>query len=146
MGVNLLNDIVTYLQEMNSWLFAAIILVPFFGTLILVPWLVVRIPADYFLDRKRQPLWRTGQFVPWQILLLVLKNILGMAIVMMGIAMLVLPGQGLLTILIGLLLVNFPGKFQCERWLVSRRPVLKSINWMRHKVGKEKLLIDNQSD
>ena len=142
----MLNEIVIFLQEMNSWLFAALILVPFFGTLFIVPWLVVRIPADYFLVSKRKPLWRRGQFVPWQILLLVLKNILGIAIVLMGIAMLVLPGQGLLTILIGLLLVNFPGKFQCERWLVSRRPVLKSVNWMRHRVGKAKLLIDSQSE
>ena len=139
-------EIVTLLQEMNSWFLAAIILVPFLGTLVIVPWLAVRLPADYFLRNERRALWRRGPLLPFQVLLLVLKNILGVAFILIGIAMLVLPGQGLLTILIGLLLVNFPGKFQCERWLVSQKPVLNSINWLRQRYRREKLLINTPRD
>ena len=48
-----------------------------------------------------------------------------------GIAMLVLPGQGLLTLLVGFLLIDFPGKYRFEKWLVARRWVLQPINWLR---------------
>lgn len=47
--------------------------------------------------------------------------------------MLVLPGQGILTILIGLGIMNFPGKFAVERWFVERKGVMFSINWIRQK-------------
>ena len=65
----------------------------------LVPLLVVRMPADFFVRkgppadsfRGRHPVVRIGS--------LVLRNLLGLALVLAGIAMLVLPGQGILTIL-----------------------------------------------
>ncbi len=51
--------------------------------------------------------------------------------------MLVTPGQGLLTLLIGLLLLNFPGKYRLERWLVRRPGVLRTLNWVRRRRGQE---------
>ena len=45
--------------------------------------------------------------------------------------MLFLPGQGLLTMLMGIVLMDFPGKFRLERHLVSRPPVFAAINWIR---------------
>ncbi len=72
-------------------------------------------------------------------MLLTGKNALGYLFVLMGIAMLVLPGQGILTIMIGVTLLDFPGKYRLERWLVSRRPVLRSINWLRRCAGREPL-------
>ena len=45
------------------------------------------------------------------------------------------PGQGLLTLLVGLLLMNFPGKYRLERWLVGRRGVLTALNWLRRRGG-----------
>ena len=54
---------------------------------------------------------------------------------MMGLAMLVLPGQGIWSILIGLSLINFPGKYQVERALVSRPTVHRSLNWVRRRAG-----------
>ncbi|MEX0964235.1 MAG: hypothetical protein WDZ52_09385 [Pseudohongiellaceae bacterium] len=55
--------------------------------------------------------------------------------------MLILPGQGLLTILIGVVLVDFPRKYKFQRWLISLGPVLKSANWLRRKGGREPLEI-----
>ena len=56
-----------------------------------------------------------------------------------GIAMLVLPGQGLLTIVVGIVLLNFPGKYRLERWLATRSPVWRSLNWLRRRAGRPEL-------
>ena len=57
--------------------------------------------------------------------------------------MLALPGQGILTIITGLLLLNFPGKYQAERWLLKRRYVYQVIAWIRRTAGKPDLLLDS---
>ena len=108
-------------------------LVTFTASLIIVPLLVVRIPADYFSQRKRRrPPWAHHHPLLRGILL-VIKNICGYVFILAGILMLVLPGQGLLTIFIGVMLLDFPGKYLLERWLVTRPPVLRSINWLRRR-------------
>jgi hypothetical protein len=53
--------------------------------------------------------------------------------------MLIVPGQGMLTIAVGLVLTNFPGKFRLERWIATRRSVWRSINWLRRRAGREPL-------
>ncbi|RME33433.1 MAG: hypothetical protein D6786_07715, partial [Gammaproteobacteria bacterium] len=52
-----------------------------------------------------------------------------------GLIMLFTPGQGLLTMLVGLLLMNYPGKYRLERWLVTRPRVLETLNWIRARTG-----------
>ena len=47
--------------------------------------------------------------------------------------MLALPGQGLLTIFMGLMLMNFPGKRSLELRIIRIPSILKSVNWMRAK-------------
>ena len=113
--------------------------ITFVGTLILVPILIVRIPDDYFLAKRRRVIhWRRLHPVPG-IALLVMKNVCGIVFIVAGIAMLILPGQGFLTILIGVMLVNFPGKYRLERRVIHFRPVARSINWMRSKAGRPPL-------
>jgi len=68
------------------------------------------------------------------------KNLLGVLLVIAGLAMLVMPGQGLLTIVAGVLLIDFPGKYCLERWLVTRKTVWRSINWLRKRAGRKPLL------
>ena len=68
------------------------------------------------------------------------RNALGAVLLAAGIAMLVLPGQGLLTILLGLMLVDFPGKRRAERALVARPNVFEALNWLRAKAGRPPLL------
>jgi zinc transporter ZupT len=106
-------------------------LVAVIGTIIGVPWVVTRLPHDYF-SRPRRAVWRESADEPvFALVLGVLKNLLGALLVLLGLVMLVTPGQGLLTLLIGLLLMNFPGKYQLERWLVLRPGVLRGLNWLR---------------
>ena len=111
-------------------------------TLLAVPVLVVRIPSDYFADSDRSGSSYSPRF-PWvRWIWLIIKNVLGVGFLFLGALMLVLPGQGILTILIGIMLLDFPGKFRLQRWVVSRKGVLDSINWIRKKRGREPLVLD----
>lgn len=104
--------------------------------IVLVPVLVIRMPADYFArprglmvrERYRHPLVHA--------LLIVLKNALGFLLLVAGIAMLVLPGQGVLTILASLSLLDFPGKRRLERRLLSVGPVRRAIDAIRQRAGR----------
>ncbi|MDO8706355.1 MAG: PGPGW domain-containing protein [Sulfuricaulis sp.] len=123
------------------WLAAASILV-FSATLIVVPTLIVRVPADYFVRKRRTEPWVDHHHPVVRAILVITKNVLGFVLVVAGIIMLVLPGQGIFTILIGITLLNFPGKYQLERWIVLRRPVLRSINWLRRRAGRPPLIVE----
>lgn len=123
------------------WLIAASV-VTFVGTLIVVPILAVRIPADYFAHGKRHHTPWADQHPIVQGVLMGAKNLVGLVFIVVGIAMLLMPGQGILTIVIGLMLVNFPGKYRFERWLVRRGPVHRAIDWLRRRAGKEPLLLE----
>lgn len=97
--------------------------------IVLLPFAVELLPADYFTAPRRRRLRYRHPAVA--IALWLVRNTFGWLLVVAGIIMLVLPGQGLLTILIGLTLVEFPGKFRLERWLVRRGPMLRLLNWLR---------------
>jgi len=71
----------------------------------------------------------------------VLKNVLGFVFIAAGIVMLFLPGQGILTILIGLTLVSFPRKRALEISLIRRPSVLRAVNWIRRRSGKEPIIL-----
>lgn len=120
------------------WWAGAFSLATFVGSLLLVPWLVTRLPADYF-TRPYRPTLTEYRHPVVRILLLTGKNLLGVALVLTGIAMLVLPGQGILTILLGVLFLDFPKKRALETWLVSRRGVFRTINYLRRRVGRPAL-------
>ena len=128
------------IDETTIWYLAAFSIVSFIGTLLLVPVLVIRIPEDYFAEKKRhrwEPWAHEHPLIRWS--LLIAKNSLGYIIIVLGIAMLVLPGQGVLTILIGIMFINFPGKYRLERWVVMRAPVLNTINKLRQRAGRAPL-------
>lgn len=63
------------------------------------------------------------------------KNLAGLVLLLVGLIMLITPGQGLLTCLMGVLLLDFPGKRRLELWLVQRRAVARSIAWLRQRAG-----------
>lgn len=140
-----MNDLQLLLHDHKEamWWIAALSAVIFVGSLILVPWLAVRIPEDYFAKRRRPrtPFADTHPFLRW--IGLILKNILGVVLVIAGIAMLILPGQGLLTVAIGILLMDFPGKHRMEKRIIRVGPVLKSINWLRNRANVQPLVLDD---
>jgi len=103
---------------------------------------VVRLPADYFRADYASPLAERHPIVRWTGL--VAKNIAGAILVALGLLLALpgIPGQGLLTVLIGVMLLNFPGKRRLERRLVSRPRILAVINALRAHFGKPALLLD----
>lgn len=118
---------------------AALSVGTFVGSLLALPFLVARLPVDYFSDpqRHRNRLRQVHPLVYFA--LRGLKNLLGWALILSGILMLILPGQGLLTILIGLMLSDFPGKFALERRLARTPRILGAINWLRRRGGHQPL-------
>lgn len=128
--------------ETIFYLVGGISLAAFAVTLAIIPWLVLRIPEDYFAAERRRVIHQNRHWPPglW-LLLRILKNAAGAVFVAAGIVMLLTPGQGLLTIIVGLSLMNFPGKFRLERWLISRGSTLKIINRFRVRRGRPRLTL-----
>lgn len=115
--------------------------VTFVVSLLSLPWLVALIPDDYFVPKKRHP-------APWKdrnpairLLALILKNMLGCVLLIGGILMLFVPGQGVLTMMAGLLLLDYPGKFRLERKLATIPAILNGLNWLRGKANKPPLIV-----
>ena len=116
-------------------------IITFIATLIAVPWLVVRIPSDYFSHKRRfKKLWGEQNFLV-RCVILIVKNLLGYILIVTGAVLLAIPGPGMLTILIGIIFIDFPGKYRFERWIVTRPSVLRSINWLRRRAGRAPLAL-----
>ena len=72
------------------------------------------------------------------------KNLLGVVLVIVGVILSLpgVPGQGLLTILLGVMLLDLPGKRRMEQWLVSRPNVLRFVNKLRERYGRPPLVVE----
>ena len=103
----------------------------FIFSLLTIKWLVALIPSDYFIQKNNSE-FRSNYPIFW-LASIIIKNLIGYTLIIGGILMLVLPGQGLFTIFIGLMLSNYPGKFYIERKFIAIPSVLKTINWLRKK-------------
>ncbi|MCP4486739.1 MAG: hypothetical protein GY820_05375 [Gammaproteobacteria bacterium] len=110
-------------------------------TFLVVPVILVKLPKDYFSFPHRHRIPWGSRHPVLRLPVFLLKNVTGLVFIATGILMLVLPGQGILTVFMGLILMEFPGKYRAERWLVSRPSVFKMINWVRLKAGKVELVL-----
>jgi len=117
-------------------------LVFFFLSLFLLPLVVIYLPKDYF----ERDLYIPPKANPIRLGLALLKNLLGVLVVLAGILMLFLPGQGILSILVGLSLIDFKGKRRLQRKLLARRRVRSSVQWIRKKAGREPLSLPDPKD
>lgn len=112
----------------------------FVGSLIAIPFILVRLPADFFDVRVPRP-WMENHHPVLRVLGHIVKNLVGAIFVFVGFLMLFLPGQGILTMLIGITLLEFPGKRNLEAKLIGQPAVLNAINSMRQKFDKPPLII-----
>ena len=117
-------------HQLIGWL-GLLSVLTFFGSLLIIPWIIARIPADYFQYEKRNPAYSQSSSPILSKTLNLLKNLLGCLFILAGLGMLFLPGQGLLTVLIGMMMMNFPGKYRLEKKILCRPSVLRAINWIR---------------
>ena len=103
---------------------------------------IVWIPADHFVAGKRGLAGRIAS-PAWRVAAIIGKNLLGVVLVVAGLALSLpgVPGQGLLTMLVGLLLLDIPGKRRFELALVRRRRIGGLMNKLRVRFKREPLLL-----
>jgi hypothetical protein len=115
-------------------------LIAFVTTLVAIPFILIRLPANYF-DVRVQRTWMEGHPPALRLIGQIVKNVAGFIFVLAGLSMLILPGQGVLTILIGISLLDFPGKQQLEAKIIGQRHVLNGVNALRGKFGRPPLVL-----
>lgn len=108
-----------------EWGLAIFSVLAVLASVVLVPRFLATLPPDYLRRGSEQQ--APGHSLP----LRVLRNVLGVVLTLLGIAMLVLPGQGLLTLLVGVLLVDFPGKHALVVRALGRPKILAIVNKLR---------------
>lgn len=111
------------------------------GSLLVVPWILIKIPSDYFYaDKRKKCHWGHCPTII-RSLLLIIKNILGVMLVLSGIIMLFIPGQGMLTMIAGIVLMDFPYKYKMMRKIIKNSKILRFINRLRKKANQEPLKV-----
>jgi hypothetical protein len=126
------------LLQRGGWWGLAISAVMVIGSIALATAVIVGWRPDHF---KGDLIRRDDSHVVWRVAALVAKNVVGLVVFLAGLIMALpgIPGQGLLTMIIGITLLDFPGKRSLERRLIGRPRVLRSINRLRHRFGREPL-------
>lgn len=112
------------------------------GTLA-VRFFLLKLPATYFQDDHPRAFAWEDRHPALRWTALIGKNLLGWLVIGIGIILALpgVPGPGFLTILIGVLLINFPGKRRLEKKLVGHPGVLSRINSFRARHGKLPLVV-----
>ena len=115
----------------------------FFLNLAIVSFILVKLPADHFSKNRKTKFWDGPR--PWlHAAGIIGKNIGGILLVALGIVLSLpgVPGQGLLTILLGIMFMDFPGKDRLEQKLLSRPSIVNAINGLRGRFGKPPLVLN----
>ena len=140
---NLLQESFAFLTTRGVILGLVLFAVTFAGSLGIISFILVKVPPTYFQQSHPRQFWAERHpLIRWSGL--IGKNLLGAVLVLLGIVMSIpgVPGQGILTILLGIMLLDFPGKRQLEHNLVSRPMILEKINRLRHRFSKSPLVLD----
>jgi hypothetical protein len=137
----LLRKLLETYNDLGMWARVAIVAAIALGTTVVGFTAIVLLPADHFLPRPApDSWWRRHRLVRWTLLLV--KNVLGVIILALGVVMLVAPGPGLVFMLLGMSLLDFPGKRSLERRLVGRPSVMKFLNELRANFKKPPFAVE----
>ena len=130
----------------QAWLAAHAVLVSVIGGLsvllsvaglALTPFVIARLPADFFLRLTQPPAPVMRRPHPARV---IGRNVLGLLLLVLGILLVPLPGPGALVALLGLALLDFPGKRRFLAAVLRRPTVWGSINWLRRRAGRGAML------
>jgi len=121
----------------------AIFIITFSFNLAIVSIILVKIPKTYFKKNHSREFWK-DRSPAIRLLGVILKNALGVLLVALGIVLSLpgVPGQGFLTILLGIMLLDFPGRRKIELKILTRPQIFKAINKLRARFGKPPLILD----
>ena len=119
---------------------ALIFVASFFINLAIVSVILVKLPANYFSKSRKTKFWY-GPRPALHAAKVIGKNVAGVLLVALGVVLSLpgVPGQGLLTILLGVMLLDFPGRHRLEQKLLSKPSIVNSINRLRQRFGKPPL-------
>jgi hypothetical protein len=122
---------------------SGIFIVTLLASLAVVTIVLVKIEPDHFKKGHQTKFW-SGPRPALRAAGIIGKNILGILLVVLGIILSIpgVPGQGLLTVLLGIMLLDFPGKSRLEQKLLSRPSIVKTINRVRERFKKPPLELD----
>ena len=135
-----LSDFFSALTWTKLLIGAAIFLVSLLANLGIVSLIMVKLPADHFSKSRKTKFWAGPR--PWLHAAKVIgKNIAGILLVALGVVLSLpgVPGQGLLTVLLGIMLLDFPGRDRLEQKLLSKPSIVNTINSLRERFGKKPL-------
>lgn len=129
------------MDQLLSWLseytlffsaVAGVYIVLMIVSLAATPWFVASLPIDYLLPKIRhsKPMGLQGALIQ------IFRNIVGLFCVILGIILMFTPGPGLIVLLVGISLAEFPGKHRLLISIAIQPNVFKSLNWMRTRGGK----------
>lgn len=135
-----LSEIALAITWQGVLIWALIFLGTFFINLAIVSFILVKLPADHFNNSRKTKFW-SGPHPMLHAGKVIGKNIAGVLLVALGIVLSLpgVPGQGLLTVLLGIMLLDFPGKHRLEQKLLSRPSIVNAINRLRGRFGKPPL-------
>ena len=139
----LLTTVQQYVSTETLVTLTALSIIFFVGSLIAIPFILVRLPTDFF-DTRIPRRWMENHHPVLRLFGHIAKNVIGAIFLFAGFLMLFLPGQGILTMLIGVTMLDFPGKRKLEARMIGQPAVLNTINNMRRKFGKPPLTIASQ--
>ena len=127
----------------NVLIGSAIFIASFLLNLAIVSVILVKLPADHFSKNRKTKFW-AGRNPALNAAKVIGKNILGVFLVVLGIVLSLpgIPGQGLLTILLGIMLLDFPGRERLEQKLLSKPSIVNTINRLRERFGKPPLVLN----
>lgn len=120
-----------------------VFLLSFFGTIAVVAFVLVRLPPDYFAPGVAPP-FMFGWPWPLRWIGLLAKNALGILVIAIGVVLSLpgTPGQGILMMLLGLMLLDIPGKKKIVHRITRIPRVITTINALRARYGKAPLKVD----
>lgn len=122
---------------------AGLFLVSFVISTALVSFALVKLPATYFHSSHARDFFEgQNRAIRWGGV--ILKNLIGLILIVIGVILSLpgIPGPGFVTILLGLVMLDIPGKRPLETRLVRRPAVLETINRLRARFDKPPLVLD----
>ena len=138
--VDLFSEFILALTWRSVLIGAAIFVGSFLINLAIVSVILVKLPANHFAKNRKTKFW-AGPRPALNAAKVIGKNIAGVLLVALGVVLSLpgIPGQGLLTILLGIMLLDFPGRERLEQKLLSKPTIVNTINRLRGRFGKPPL-------
>ncbi len=128
------HPIVVYLRSVHVWVWLTVSGLSVLASLVgigLIPVLVCRLSSDWFV-KNADTFYDALRANPLNVCI---RNFVGIILIGFGVLLLFLPGQGVLTILLGLMVTDLPVRSFVIRYVARRKPVALRFQMWRKTRG-----------